>query len=161
MKDPRELPEHIEDLQERPIDPDRVISDDELRASGLAPVRAYVRTKAGKTAERQQRYRQKKEAEGFKQTNVQVPEEHQETIREIARKMREGEDLGLVAPAPVAGQLQDKPAEPVAVAIGSKQQEKAPEAAVGEALSDYDRKVLQVARGTGFRSRLLRLIAGA
>jgi len=164
MKDPKELPEHIEDLQERPIDPDRVISDDELRASGLAPVRAYVRTKAGKSAERQQRYRQKKEAEGFKQTNVQVPEEHQETIREIARKMREGEDLVLVAPAPapapVAGQLQDKPAEPIAVAIESKQQEKPPEAAVGEALSDYDRKVLRVARGTGFRSRLLRLIAG-
>lgn len=77
--------------------------------------------------------------------------------------MREGEDLELVAPtpAPVAGQLQDKPAEPVAVAIESKRQEKAPEASVGAALSDFDKKVLQVARGTGFRSRLLRLIAGA
>ena len=123
MKDPRELPDHIEDLQERPIDPDRVISDEELRAGGLAPVKAYVRTKAGKSAERQQRYRQNKEAQGFKQTNVQVPEKHQETIREIARKLREGEDTGT-------------------------------------ALSDFDRKVLEVAQGTGFRSRLMRLIVG-
>ena len=121
MKDPRELPDHIEDLQERPIDPDRVISDEELRAGGLAPVKAYVRTKAGKSAERQQRYRQNKEAQGFKQTNVQVPEDQQTTIREIARKMREGEDTGT-------------------------------------ALSAFDRKVLEVARAEGLRSRLLKLI---
>jgi hypothetical protein len=123
MKDPRELPDHIENLEERPIDPDRVISDEQLRIGGLAPVRAYVRTRAGKSAERQQRYRQNKEAQGFKQTNVQVPEDQQATIREIARKMREGEDTGA-------------------------------------ALSDFDRKVLGVARAEGLRSRLLRLIVG-
>ena len=123
MKDPRELPDHMEDLQEQPIDPDRVISDEELRAGGLAPVKAYVRTRAGKSAERQQRYRQNKEAQGLKQTNVQVPEKHQETIREIARKLRDGEDTGT-------------------------------------ATSDFDRKVLEVAQGNGFRSRLVRLIIG-
>lgn len=150
MKDPK-LPEHLEEVQERPIDPDRVLTDDELQAAGLQPVKAYVRTKAGKAAERQQRYREKKKAEGFKQTNVQVPEEHQETIREIARKLREGEPVeGVAAPKP-----EPKPEEKPEL----KPEATPAPAAPGE-LSEIDQKLLAVARGAGFRSRLVRLIAG-
>jgi len=142
MSDPKELPDHLESVPERPIDPDRVLSDDELQAGGLQPVKAYVRTKAGKSAERQKRYREKKEAEGFKQTNVQVPEEHQETIRELARKLREGE--------PLEGGATLKPeGEP-----------KAPISPEAESLTEADRRVLEVAKGKGFRSRLVRLLVG-
>ena len=99
MSERDELPTHLENVPERPIDPERVLSDDELRSGGLEPVRAYVRTKAGKAAQRQQRYREKLETAGVKQTNVQVPEQHQETIREVARRLRDGEPLdGVIAP---------------------------------------------------------------
>jgi hypothetical protein len=158
MKDPRELPEHLEDVSERPIDADRVISDDELRAGGLAPVRAYVRTKAGKSAERQKRYRDKQESEGFKQTNVQVPEEHQETIRELARKLREGEPLEVAVPKPKPKPEQVE-AEKPAPEKPDKEETARPGAGQGT-LTEADQKLLAVAKGAGFRSRLVRLLAG-
>lgn len=155
MNDDRNLPDHLEDVPERPIDSDRVLSDDELQAGGLQPVKAYVRTKAGKAAERQQRYRQKKEAEGFKQTNVQVPEEHQETIREIARKLREGEPLDGLAPVKPTPKTEEMP-RPTKPAVP-----KAPLPAGDPVeLSAADRRLLEVARGEGLRSRLVRLLAG-
>lgn len=159
MKDRKDLPEHLEEVPERPIDSDRVLSDDELQAGGLQPVKAYVRTRAGKSAERQKRYRDKQEAEGFKQTNVQVPEEHQETIREIARKLREGEPVeGVAVPKPGP---EPKPEErPELKLVEAEKPEKPETAPVPGELSKTDQKLLAVARGAGFRSRLLRLIAG-
>jgi|SRR5690554_389152 len=158
MKDQEQLPGFLEEVPERPVDANRVLSDEELKASGLQPVKAYVRTKAGKAAERQQRWREKKEAEGFKQTNVQVPEEHQETIREIARKLREGEPLEGLSVTKPAPKTEEKP-ELVAPEKPSKDETPRPEPSHG-ALTEADRKLLAVARGDGFRSRLLRLLAG-
>lgn len=146
MAEHDEIPNRLEDVPERPIDSERVLSDDELRSGGLEPVRAYVRTKAGKAAQRQQRYRERKESAGLKQTNVQVPEQHQETIREIARRMREGEPLGDVIGA-------EKP-----------QAQSAPtHAAEGEsagALTGDEKRLLDAARAGGVRSRLIRFLAG-
>jgi hypothetical protein len=156
MKDTRKLPEHLEDVNERPIDADRALSDDELQAGGLQPVKAYVRTKAGKSAERQKRYRDKQKSEGFKQLNVQVPEQHQETIREIARKMREGEPLGVAVPKPEP----KRDEKPEMKLVQPEKEKTAPAQAVPGELSETDQRLLAVARGVGFRSRLLRLIAG-
>lgn len=158
MNDDKNLPDHLEDVPERPIDSDRVLSDDELLAGGLQPVKAYVRTRAGKAAERQQRYREKKEAEGFKQTNVQVPDEHQETIREIARRLREGEPLeGVSVPKP-----EQKPEEkPVPVDQVKPDAPEKPAPISDEApLTEADKRLLAVVRSGGFRSRLVRLLAG-
>jgi len=155
MSERDELPTHLENVPERPIDPERVLSDDELRSGGLEPVRAYVRTKAGKAAQRQQRYREKLETAGVKQTNVQVPEQHQETIREVARRLRDGEPLdGVIAPEKAAEEPQARPAPSIPPSDTSTPS-KSP-----DALSEADRRLLTVAKGRGVRSRLIRLLAG-
>ena len=155
MVDRNKIPTHVEDVPERPLDPKRVLSDDELRSGGLEPVRAYVRTKAGKAAQRQQRYREKQEAAGMKQTNVQVPDGHQELIREVARRLRDGEPLdGVTAPEKTAGEPQARPAPSMPPS------DTPPPGRSPDALSEADRRLLTVAKGRGVRSRLIRLLAG-
>ena len=158
MTDDKQLPDHLENVPERPIDPDRVLSDDELQAGGLQPVKAYVRTKASKAADRQKRWREKKSAEGLKQTNVQVPEEHQDTIKEIARRLREGEPVEAVPAKPQPLQVvPEAPAQPKQ----EPQPEKPTPASDEPELTEADRKVLLAARGRGLRSWLVRRLAGA
>lgn len=132
---------------------DQDLTDHQLKETGFQSVQAYVLKRPNKNAERQKRYRKKKEAEGFKQTNVLVPEEHQETIREIARRLREGEPLeGLSVPKP-AQNTKEKP-EPAAPAKPT-----APQVVDPGALTEVERKVQAVGRGEGIRGRLIRRLA--
>jgi len=161
MTDDKQLPDHLENVPERPIDPDRVLSDDELQAGGLQPVKAYVRTKASKAADRQKRWRDKKATEGLKQTNVQVPEEHQETIKEIARRLREGEPVESVPAKPQPLQaVPEAPAQPKPEPQ-PEQAEKPTPASDEPELTEIDRKLLAVVRKRGLRSWLVRRLAGA
>lgn len=163
MADEKQLPDHLENVPERPIDPDRVLSDDELQAGGLQPVKAYVRTKASKAADRQKRWREKKATEGLKQTNVQVPEEHQETIKEIARRLREGEPVESVPAKPQPLQaVPDAPAQPKPEPQPEQAEKPTPTPASDEPpLTEADRKVLAVVRKGGLRGWLVRRFAGA
>lgn len=53
---------YLEEIKDRPVDVDAVLTDDELEAGGLAPIAAYVRTKSSKNALRIQKARAKAEA---------------------------------------------------------------------------------------------------
>ena len=90
-------PDFLEDATGRAvIDADKVLTEDDLLAGGLAPVRAYVRTKAGKAATRQQRHREKLESAGIRQVNIQAPAEAHPVIKALAERLRQGEDLQAV-----------------------------------------------------------------
>lgn len=90
-------PDFLEDATGRSvIDADKVLTEDDLLAGGLAPVRAYVRTRAGKAATRQQRHREKLENEGVRQVNIVAPAEAHPVIRALAERLRQGEDLQAV-----------------------------------------------------------------
>lgn len=102
------LPEHIEDIKETPADPEKSLSDSELAAGGLVPVKAFMRTKASANALRVQKHREKKEAEGVKQINVQASEEARQVIKAIADRTKAGEALGDVL-ATLAGTLPSIP----------------------------------------------------
>lgn len=124
-------PDFLEDATGRSvIDADRVLTEDDLLAGGFAPVRAYVRTKAGKAATRQRKHREKLENEGVRQVNLMAPVEAHPVIKALAERLRQGEDLQTVlrdlakggAPAAPEAKPRPKPkpepADPVAEVIG-------------------------------------------
>lgn len=90
-------PDFLEDATGRSvIDADKVLTEDDLLAGGLTPVRAFVRTRAGKAATRQQRHREKLENEGVKQVNILAPAEAHPVIKALAERLRQGEDVQAV-----------------------------------------------------------------
>jgi len=90
-------PDFLEDATGRSvIDADKVLTEDDLLAGGLTPVRAFVRTRAGKAATRQQRHREKLENEGVKQVNILAPAEAHPIIKALAERLRQGEDVQAV-----------------------------------------------------------------
>ena len=86
-----DLFENLEDAEGVPFDTaQQPPSDEELRQRGLQPVRAYVRTKASKAAQRAQRHREAAAQQGHGQVNVVAPQEAKGPLRELATAMREG-----------------------------------------------------------------------
>ena len=65
-------------------------------AGGLVKVNAFMRSKASANALRVQKHREKKEAEGVKQINVQATEEARQAIKAIAERTKAGEELSNV-----------------------------------------------------------------
>ena len=141
-------PDFLEDATGRSvIDADKVLTEDDLLAGGLAPVRAYVRTRAGKAATRQQRHREKLEKEGVKQVNIVAPAEAHPVIKALAERLRQGEDLQTV--------LRDlaKGGAPAAPAPGAKPRPKPKPATTADPVAEV------IERG-GWRAWLLRWLLG-
>lgn len=141
-------PDFLEDATGRSvIDADRVLTEDDLLAGGFAPVRAYVRTKAGKAATRQRKHREKLENEGVKQVNILAPAEAHPVIKALAERLRQGEDVQAV--------LRDlaKDGAPAAPAPGAKPQPKPRPATTAD-------PVAQVIERGGWRAWLLRWLLG-
>jgi len=87
----------IEDAKEGyPINVDSALTNDQLQEGGLKPVQAWVRTKQATNAARTKRYKDRKQAQGVKQLNLQAPEETHQVLREIATRTRSGEPLAAV-----------------------------------------------------------------
>ena len=82
MADQRPLNEQI---QERPISPESVLTDDQLVSGGLAPVTTWARTNASKNALRVAKAKLKKAEAGVKQLNVQAPTEAHEVLKAVAK----------------------------------------------------------------------------
>lgn len=93
MENPVKPCETLEDMPQLPADPDKVLTDEQLAAGGLVKVNAFMRSKASANALRVKRHRDRKEAEGVKQINVQATEEAREVIKEIAKRTATGEEL--------------------------------------------------------------------
>ena len=98
-KKPGQTPaEYIEDIPNRPIIADAALTDDELVAGGMAPVQAFMRTKASKNAIRQRKAKAKREAGADgqaprKQLNIQAPEDDasRDALKRVAELMVAGD----------------------------------------------------------------------
>lgn len=96
MNTKSQLPDHIEEIAESPVNPETILTDKQLADGGLVKVNAFMRSKAGANALRVQKHRKKKEAEGIKQINIQGNEEMRQTIKVIAERTKAGEPLNKV-----------------------------------------------------------------
>lgn len=102
------------------IDADRALTDADLTAGGLVPIRAYVRTRASKNAARCAQARQRRAEDGIGQINVLAHEDAKEYIRRVAKASCEGRPW----PVPPADQadapppLTREPAEDHALQVG-------------------------------------------
>lgn len=76
-----------EDTDDGPTGP----SDDDLMAMGLAPTRAWVRANETGQARRNRRYRERAAAQGQRQLSATVPEEARDTVRQICRRLCDGD----------------------------------------------------------------------
>lgn len=141
-------PDFLEDATGRSvIDADKVLTEDDLLAGGLAPVRAYVRTKVGRAATRQQRHREKLEGEGVKQVNIVAPAEAHPVIKALAERLRQGEDVQAV--------LRDLARDGATAAPEAKPQPRPKPKPATEA-----DPVAEVLKRGGWRAWLLRLLLG-
>lgn len=82
---------YLEDALEAdlPVD-DKTLTDAELEKAGLVKTAAFVRSRRSKNALRIERTREKLKAEGIKQVNVQIPEQHAEVIKQFAKDLASG-----------------------------------------------------------------------
>lgn len=146
------LPDHIEEITEAPANPDAVLTDEQLAAGGLVKVNAFMRSKASANALRVQKHREKKEAEGVKQINVQASEEARQAIKAIADRTKAGETLPEVL-ASLAGTL---PSIPQPTARTETPDPK------GERLTMEEKQLVQIGhqvkRLSGWRKALARVI---
>jgi len=122
-------------------DPSAVLTDDQLQAGGLRPVKAFVRTRVSRNAMRVKKHREKAAQEGLEQVNVVAPPDAREVVKLIAKRTAAGEPLEAVlldltkSPAPV--RKVDTPA-----------------------LASTDAALISAAHRPGLRGWLIRRLAG-
>lgn len=134
---------HIEDVANAPIDADAALTDEQLEAGGLVPVKAFMRTRASANAARVQKSRAKAEAgeEGRaprKQLNLTAPAD--DDARAALKAASEAMLAGAISPADVRSMLTSQPAAP----------------AIDADALDLGRRVQAVLDGGGWRAQLLR-----
>ena len=85
---------NLEDAQnvELPIDK-KTFSDSELENAGLVKTSAFVRSNRSKNALRIEKHKAKKAETGIKQLNIEVSEEHRDTIKVLAKALTTGESI--------------------------------------------------------------------
>lgn len=126
-----------------------VLSDDQLSAVGLRPIRAFVRSDASKNALRVKKHREKAAAEGLGQVNVVAPDEAKAALKAIAKRTAAGEPLQAVL-RDLAG-LQRPDASAPKVDVSPERPAIQPEA---------DALVVAAAHAPGLRGWLIRRLAG-
>ena len=96
-------PKLVEDKDDIPnddltIEPEQVLTDDDLATSGIVPVKAYMRSAKSKHALRQKKHKEKAEQGSAdkaprKQLNVVAPvdDDAREALKDISAQMLEGE----------------------------------------------------------------------
>lgn len=156
MRDPLDTKtaDYIEDAEQgQPLDVEQALTDQELEAGGLKPVKAWVRTKQAGNAVRTKRYKERQAAEGVKQVNVQAPQETHEALKAIAARTKAGESLGDVL-SDLAGQSAGSGSRPLPPPAPVTIEVPAP-------LSPVLAAVERTLAAGGLRARLIRLLSGA
>lgn len=151
---------HIEDAKavDLPTDENKTLTDSELEQAGLVKTSAFVRTKRSKNALRVEKNREKKAADGVKQLNVEVPEQHRDLLKAMAKGMKDGlspsEALrmasGDVDPAKPGQQSPDSKKTPQS--DSERQNETNQELVIG-----YGKKVAEIKSQGGIRGLLLKM----
>lgn len=80
---------HVEDAVNvaLPRDSEPTLTDSELEQAGLIKTSAFIRTKKSKNALRIEKHKAKKADLGVKQLNIEIPEEHRDFFKAIAKEL--------------------------------------------------------------------------
>lgn len=79
---------NLEDAQNVPLPTDdKTLTDTELEQAGLVKTSAFIRTKKSKNALRIEKHKQKKAYNGVKQLNIEVPEQHRDAFKALAKEL--------------------------------------------------------------------------
>jgi hypothetical protein len=86
---------HIEDSEnaQTPREGIKTLTDEELETAGLIRTSAFVRSKRSKNALRIEKHKEKKAEQGIKQLNIEVPEQHRETMKQLAIALKAGQSI--------------------------------------------------------------------
>ena len=80
---------NIEDAENvpLPLSDNKTLSDNELEQAGLVKTSAFVRTKRSKNALRLEKHKEKKEEQGIKQLNIEVPKQYRDVFKAMAKEL--------------------------------------------------------------------------
>lgn len=86
---------HLEDVtaEDRPIDAEAILTDEQLERGGLVKVEAFMRTRTSAAAARKARQREREESEGLRQINIKADEETGAALKSIAAEIGRGATL--------------------------------------------------------------------
>lgn len=89
------LPKHVEDIaaQDKPIDAEAILTDDQLERGGLVKVEAFMRTRTSAAAARKAKQRERDELAGLRQVNIKTTEETGAALKSIAAEISKGSTL--------------------------------------------------------------------
>jgi hypothetical protein len=73
-----------------PVGDNKSFTDEQLNDAGLIKTSAFVRSNRSKNALRVEKHKNKKEDQGIQQLNVEVPNEHRETMKQLAIALKDG-----------------------------------------------------------------------
>jgi hypothetical protein len=148
--------EHVEDAQAaqdhlkvKDIDPQTVLTDEQLSAGGMRAFRGWVRTKKSNNALRQEKKRDQAEAEGKKQISITTRIEHHDWLKEISILSKDNEEEAFLGALRgwLDEQVESKPKS------GPKLADKA------GGLSRVESRILETYRAGGIRASVIRWIA--
>lgn len=143
MSDPQEMIEDALDDGPAVVDPETVLTDEQLTDGGLVPVRTWARTRASGNALRAKRSREKaakgEDGAARKQISLLAPpdEAARDALREVGKRM-------------VAGEVSVEDVR----AIG------APPAAASDRALTVGQRAIDLMEAGGLRGRLLRALLG-
>lgn len=143
---------HLEDAQNVQLPTsEKTLSDAELEQAGLVKTSAFVRTKKSKNALRIEKHKQKKEQQGIKQLNVEIPEQHRDMVKSFSKALKDG-----LSPEEAVKTL--FPSKPTQTPAPEKPQ-KAPESDFESKDREYvtiGKKVAEIQSQGGFKAFILK-----
>jgi hypothetical protein len=152
---------NLEDAQnvELPTD-NKTLSDNELESAGLVKTSAFVRSNRSKNALRIEKHKAKKAETGVKQLNIEVSEEHRDTIKALAKALTTGEPVAkeVLAKIPVVkpGETGDKTKQ--LTAETSQNVTESTKSILDIESIELTEKVLRIVSRGGFKAFLLKLL---
>lgn len=83
---------HLEDIhaQDKPIDADAILTDNQLERGGLVKVEAFMRTRTSAAAARKAKQRERDTETGLRQVNIKTTEEASAALKSIAAEVGKG-----------------------------------------------------------------------
>jgi hypothetical protein len=141
---------HLEDAQNVQLPTDKkTLKDSELEQAGLIKTSAFIRTKKSKNALRIEKHKAKKEQQGIKQLNIEVPEQHRETMKQLANALKNGQSITDALKAiPTDTKTPEQQKTPQKATESVKAEEQINYARIGQKVADIKSK-------GGFRAFLL------
>jgi hypothetical protein len=145
---------NLEDAQNVELPTDKkTLSDNELEKAGLVKTSAFVRSNRSKNALRVEKNKEKKADIGIKQLNVEVPEQHRETVKAISKSLAAGLSM-----EDAVNTALNKPLGVKKPSESKQKQREGDKTVLADEYVDIGNKCALIASEGGFKALLLKFI---